>query len=326
MPTQSGSRPSFVDLPKTTDGTPGCAWQVYGSEDQLGTVNLLTPEVVRNAAASIQTGQRYVLSLPLDEPSPPLFGRQPLEHTVMTMGEQGFDDRLDCVYPQGSTQWDALSHFGHSSGFYGGRSHDDVLAGRLGIFEIANVGLAGRGVLLDVARYEHEHGRQLDPTATFGIGPALLQAVADWEGVQFRSGDILCIRTGWVGWYMGLNSKERQAISALSENYLEFQVAGLTSEDAMAEFLWDNGFAAVAVDNPTVEVMPVSLRGTEPSSDDPLHTRVIGLLGLTLGEFFVLDPIAEACAADKRYDFFVTSAPLLIRGGVGSPPNVLAIR
>ena len=57
-----------------------------------------------------------------------------------------------------------------------------------------------------------------------------------------------------------------------------------------------------------------------------MHARVLALLGIPLGEFFDLDALAEDCAADGVYDFFFTSAPLGIPGGIGSPPNALAIK
>jgi hypothetical protein len=57
-----------------------------------------------------------------------------------------------------------------------------------------------------------------------------------------------------------------------------------------------------------------------------MHTTLIPLLGMPIGELWQLDDLAADCAADERYEFFFTSAPLNVPGGVGSPPNALAIK
>jgi hypothetical protein len=323
----SSHRPQYIDLPALDDELSHHAWDVYGTGDRLGTVNLLTPGRVAAAAGEcVRTGERFVLSLPLNEPSPPMFGRRAIVHTVLDMGEQGFDDRLDCFYPQVSTQWDSLSHWGHSTGFYGGASRTDVRNGRLGIDAIGAVGIAGRGVLIDVAGYQLTQGQSIDPTSDFSVGLSLLKEVADWEAVEFREGDILCLRVGWTDWYLGLSSEQRVDVARISEDYAQFRVPGLSAEPDLVRFLWDTGFAAIAVDNPTVEAMPVVPYTGVPTKDDTFHARVIGLLGMTIGEFFKFDELAQACANDDRYEFLFVSAPLIIPGGVGSPPNALAIR
>jgi len=60
--------------------------------------------------------------------------------------------------------------------------------------------------------------------------------------------------------------------------------------------------------------------------ENALHYRTLPLLGLPLGELFVLTPLAEDCARDKRYEFLMASAPMNLEGGIASPPNALAIK
>jgi hypothetical protein len=91
----------------------------------------------------------------------------------------------------------------------------------------------------------------------------------------------------------------------------------------VAEYLWDHGVAAIAVDNPGVE--PFGPGGIGEAGDS-VHTRVLALLGIPLGEFFDLDALADDCAADGVYEFMFTSKPLGIPGGLGSPPNAIAIK
>ena len=84
--------------------------------------------------------------------------------------------------------------------------------------------------------------------------------------------------------------------------------------------LWDLHVAAVATDNPAVEVIP------PPSRDAMLHVHFLPLLGIPLGELWDLDALAEDCATAGTYDAFFTSAPLNMPNGVASPPNAIAVR
>jgi hypothetical protein len=47
--------------------------------------------------------------------------------------------------------------------------------------------------------------------------------------------------------------------------------------------------------------------------------------GLPIGELFDLEALAEECKKQQLWEFFVTSMPLNLYGGVGSPPNAMAI-
>jgi len=83
----SSKRPSFKDLPLRKDDPPFSAWGLYGPSDKLGTLNLLTPEVVAQAAQEIKTGVRIGLDLPLDYLATPSAGRIPFRHEIFTRGE-----------------------------------------------------------------------------------------------------------------------------------------------------------------------------------------------------------------------------------------------
>ena len=90
---------------------------------------------------------------------------------------------------------------------------------------------------------------------------------------------------------------------------------------AMAAWLWNNRVAAVATDSPAVEPLPMDFM-----DEGLLHYRALPLLGLPLGELFILAPLAKDCAEDGRYEFMLVSAPLHVEGGVASPPNAVAIK
>jgi kynurenine formamidase len=124
-----------------------------------------------------------------------------------------------------------------------------------------------------------------------------------------------------------LDPAGRQQVSEASRSFVDLRSPGLGPGPAIAEWLWDHGVAAVAVDNPGVEPFPLTA-ALPPGGgiDDSLHARVLALLGIPLGEFFDFDALADDCARHASHEFCFTSAPLRIPGGIGSPPNALAIR
>lgn len=106
------SFPSFDDLPLQKDGPPGNAWGLYGQDDQLGRLNLLTPAVVKYAASTILEGTRISLDWNLDKPSAPAFKRQHFRHDLINKAPRAENDDVLCLNTQSSTQWDGFRHFG----------------------------------------------------------------------------------------------------------------------------------------------------------------------------------------------------------------------
>lgn len=299
----------YDELPVAANGL-RCAWAEFGPDDQRGTVNRLTDEIVAAAVAEVRTGQRVNISLPLTEPNPSFFDRKPYRHTIMPMSIPFLqDDVLDQFYPQCSTQWDGLRHRGDPRiGYYGGVSAQDAgsLDGKLGIGVWADTGLTGRGVLADIDLP--------DPADRHPLTPDEIERALARQGTHPRPGDILLVRTGYLGRFLAASPDERVRLRDSDT------CAGLDASEAMAAYLWDTGFAAVAVDNPTGEVSP-----RDPSVPS-LHTLLIPMLGFALGEFFDLDELARVSAADGRYSCLVVSVPLNLPAGVGSPANAIAIR
>jgi kynurenine formamidase len=307
--------PRFDDLPQLAELGLRHAWGVWGDDDRLGTINLLTPDRVLAATAGVRTGEVISLDLPLDVPDPPLFGRQPFEHHVFALNRNEMDDRLDGFHLQGSTQWDALSHVRcRQFGYWGGRTEDPTAERNdLGIEHWADRGIAGRGVLVDVERWATERGEPFDPLSPRAVTAAELAAVLDHQGTSVEAGDILCVRTGWVGAYRTLDAARRKP-------YAEAPTfAGLRADEDVARFLWDAHVAALCCDNPAVEVVP-----GDPAVGS-LHRRLLPLLGFALGEMFDLERLALRCAALRRWTFLFVAAPLKVPGGVGSPGNAVAI-
>lgn len=307
--------PTYDELPELPGVGVRHAWDVWGREDELGSINHLTPARVAAAAALVRSGELVSLDLPLDEPNPPLFGRQPYDHVVFALNRNEMDDRLDGFHLQASTQWDSLNHVRcREHGYWGGRLQDPTEGPNgLGIDRWADHGVAGRGVLVDVAGWRAARGEAWDALQPSAVTAADLQAVLDTQGVALAEGDVLCVRFGWVGAYRALSPEGRVA-------YAEGPAfAGLRADEATARFVWDHRVAALCCDNPAVEVVP-----GDPAVGS-LHRRLLPSLGTALGEMFDFERLAERCRAAGRWEFMFVAAPLKVRDGLGSPGNAVAI-
>jgi kynurenine formamidase len=305
-------RPYYAELPA------GNARGVFGPDDQLGCLNLLTCERTAAAAALVRTGELFSLNASLMNYNVPNFfasrgtARGAPKHTVIALKSAKIrrDDYLDAFYPQAGSQWDHFRHCGDpdTETFYNG--HTDATCG---IDAWAERGIAGRGVLLDVARWTAEAGDPIDWLSPREITVADLERTAAAQRVSVEEGTILLMRVGWQEGYSKLTPEERAALPSSSPS-----APGLEPSPAIAERLWDWGIAAIGSDNPQLEVY-----SSERYSI--LHDDLLGRLGIPIGEFWLLDALAAACAAQKRYEFLFTSAPLNVAGGVGSTANALAI-
>ncbi|MBS1845325.1 MAG: cyclase family protein [Actinobacteria bacterium] len=306
--------PRYEELPRIEKLDMPHAWDVLDRD--LGTLDRSGPEQVRAAAELVRDGSVVPLNLPLNEPDPPLFGRDPIRQEIFATDRNTLDDRFDAFYPQGSTQWDGLRHVrAREFGFFGGIT-DDFRAGdeRLSIEHWARRGIVGRGVMLDVVAHRRRHGIDYDPFGAVPIEADELEAIAADQDVELRHGDVLCLRTGWIDAYRELGPAARERLA------VEARVSGLAGSDAVARFLWDSGAIAIAADNPTLEVAP-----GDPAVGS-LHRRLIPLLGFVVGELLDLGTLAGLCGSDSRWDFMFVSIPLYLPGGVGSPANAMAIR
>lgn len=316
--------PLFSELPTVGETGERHAWDAFGHNDQLGTVNLLGADQVKQAALMIRRGKVINLNLPLNYPIT-LYDtptRSGYKHHI-EVSRAGRDDYLDNFAMQGSTQWDSLRHIRFREfGYYGGRLDQDVDdKHELGIEHWARHGIIGRGILLDAERYLKECGGLPSMTEKLSIGGHLLEEIAHAQRVEFRVGDILLLRTGWMAWYKALEADKREKLrGTLHPGPGGLRCPGLDAERATAAWLWDHRIAAIAADNPAVEALPVEPR---PGFQ---HRRLIALQGMPLGELWDLDDLASDCVADRVYEFMLVSAPLYLPGGVGSPANAYAIK
>jgi kynurenine formamidase len=315
--------PKYYDLPTIGPNNDHHAWEVFGPKDNLGTLNFINPESIVSAAQSIKDGKVICLSLPLDAPYPSLGGGRDLYQHHVNVSRSGRDDYLDKFYLQASSQWDSLRHIRYREfGYYGGYGEEDLdQSDVLGIDFMAKKGVIGRGVLVDVASYFEHINKPIDPQKRFGIKPADLELVLEWQGVSIEPGDILIIRTGWLKWYLSLDEVEKKELAgSLHNGDGGLECPGLETGKETAAWLWDHQISAVASDNPALEALKVirDLGGF-------LHRLLIPLMGMPIGEFWYLEELSSVCKSSSQYSFFLTSAPLNIPKGVGSPNNAYAI-
>jgi kynurenine formamidase len=312
--------PSFDELPAVEGAPPHSAWWLFGKDDQLGLFNLQTPERIAAAAQLVKRGAMFPLNWEMELPNPALYGRGSVRQTIIR-NPVGHDDVLDNFWPQASSQWDSLVHVGHPDhGFYNGVTTADVTGAqgtRCGIEHWARRGIAGRGVLLDMARWFAGQGRPLDCHTSTRITPADLEACRVEQGVEVQTGDVLLIRTGWTSWYLKQDLLTRRELA----NRDTLRAPGLAAGEGMARYLWDLHIVAACSDCPALEAWPPT-----PETGGFLHHYLIGLFGMAIGELWDLERLADDCADDGRWEFFFTSAPLNKLGGVGSPPNAIAFK
>lgn len=308
----SGHRPepSYADLPELGKLGFRHSWDTLSAP--WGTLARIGPDAVVEAAGLVRTGEVFPLNLGIDAFDPPLFGRSAVTHRMFPHDRNTFEDRIDGFNPQASSQWDGLGHVrAREYGWFGGVAEDEV-SRRLGMHHWARRGIAGRGVLLDVAGYREEAGIAYDPFGGEAILPDELLAIAEATGTEFRRGDVVCVRFGWLAEY-----RRRAASGAGAPEITRW--SGLSGAEGTARFLWDHGAAAVAADNPAVEPAPGS------AEDGSLHRRLIPALGFALAELLDLERLAEACRRQNRWEFLFVGVPLPIEGGVSSPSNAVAI-
>ncbi len=335
----------------------GSNWGEFGPDDQLGRLNLITKEKLRQGLAEVREALTFSLSLPLDYPGGTALNprrRPPILRPTLRDGRPNFactladpdcsdvfNDDLAILHLQYSTQWDSLAHVGglfdidgngqKKKVFYNGFTEDDLLIPDRPEDAGIDGDITGRST--SAARklgIEHMavHGVQgravmVDLEAHFGrhhrrVGYDDLAVVLEAEAVEVEKGDILCLHTGFAEMILEMGGQPDPQV-------LHNACCALDGRDRrLLEWITASGVAAIAADNYAVEAFPAAASEAQCCSSLPLHEHCLFKNGIHLGELWRLTPLARWLRERSRSRFLLTAPPLRLPGAVGSPVTPIA--
>src|SRR5262245_11065356 len=281
-------------------------WGRFGPRDQLGTLNLITPEK-RVAAAHLVRSGRTVSAARALPTEPSIENPNPVAHFMTGTASEGWAGDYFAIAPHGfaTSHIDALCHIFYEGKIYNGYPIEKVTghgALELAIHELRD-GIVSRGVLLDIPRARGVQYLE----AGEPIFPDDLERAERDAGLRVEPGDVLLVRTG------------RRALREARGPWDARQsAAGLDA--SCLPWLRARDIAALGCDGVS-DVLPSRIDGVPL----PIHTVAIVVLGLHLIDNLELEPLAEACASERRWEFLLTIAPLVLMRGTASPINPIAV-
>ncbi len=277
----------------------------WGPDDELGTLNLITPEVRRRAARLVTEGVSLSLASDLSLRHGP--------HTDSLTAHLAFPDPVAPIavaddislHVHGwSTHLDALGHVYIDGVGYNERRRDDVFSTeglRVNAITAMRDGVFTRGVLLDVAGARGSSWLPADHV----ISPQELEAAEETAGIRVGAGDAVLVHTGLPA---------RLAAGEADDD------SGHRAGVGVEAVLWLRERDVALFGGDCVDVLP----GRDVQLPLPLHQLGIAAMGLVLLDWPRLEGLVDACARFGRHDFLLTVAPLPIVGGTGSPANPIA--
>ena len=278
-------------------------WGRWGKDDQLGTVNLITPKKRTQAASLVREGISISLSRDMDK-SVGSHNPNPLMHKMLITEDAATDIISINYHGLNTTHLDGLAHFFYKGKIYNGVSAEVVTehgAEVLGIEHMAK-GIFTRGVLVDLA--EHKG------VPFLGHSEAILPEHLDaWEtsgGIDIRPGDAVFIRTGK---WSRLDQKGPE--NSLPFGGLHVSTVTWFKDKHISVFGTDIG----------AELYPSGVEGVL----GPVHVLFLVAMGMPIFDNLDLEHLSRHCKETGRYEFLLTTAPLRIPGGTGSPVNPIAI-
>lgn len=328
----------------------GSNWGDFGPDDQLGRLNLVTPERRKAAALEVREGLAFCLSLPLDCPrhvelhprrKPPEMGyflrgedptlNFPMDRVVPGQTDVVCDDKA-LISLQFSTQWDSLCHIGaqydaHGVGqveatYYNGYRANDHVRGPVDYLHgearrNGPYGATALGIETIAETGLQTRGVMIDLHAHVGlervaVGYERMMRILEADRVEVEPGDVLAFRTGF----------DRSLLARYEDPAAPFdqhRCAGLDGADErLQRWIADSGVVALVSDNEAVEVLPATAAPVH-GPHIPLHHLCLFKLGIPLGELFLLSDLADWLRANGRSRFLFTAPPLRLPGAVGSP-------
>lgn len=334
----------------------GSNWGDFGEDDQLGRLNLLTPEKRRQGAAEVKEGIAFCLSLPLDYPGGNVLNprRHPPRLYATLRGDQAnynfalketnphftdvISDDAVLLHTQYSTQWDSFAHAGslfdadgdgvpevvYYNGWRGGEHVVGAGARASGEPFARFEGVNARALGIENYAVNGVQGRAvlIDLHAHFGrarqlVGYDELMDVMKRDHVEVEPGDMVLFYTGFDNVILEMAKKP-------VAHALENSCAVLNGRDAkLRQWITESNVVALISDNYAVEAFP-SVPGEGHHAALPIHEHCLFKLGIPLGEIWYLADLAKWLRAHKRSQFLLTAPPLRLPGAVGSPVSPIA--
>ncbi|MBV9248237.1 MAG: cyclase family protein [Acetobacteraceae bacterium] len=346
------------DNPRWTRRPEGSTWGDWGVDDELGRLNLVTPEKVLQGIAEVKTGKTFCLSLPLDYPGGNILNPRrtpPVLKPTLRNGKPNMNYPLRCDDPtaldvvcddqvlltlQYSTQWDTLAHVGQMFDVDGDGKPEDVFYNgfRAGRDIIGPVFYDAKGnqtpceeppgarhLSVENMAKTCVQGRavMIDLEAHFGrtgkiVGYDDLMMVLEKDRVVIEPGDFVCLRTGFAQALLEMKKQPDPKVLFSTTSALDGR------DPKLQQWVTDSGAVALLADNYAVEATPA-----RPCADDycatlPLHAHCLFKLGCYLGEMWYLTELADWLRANNRNRFLLTAPPLRLPGAVGSPATPVA--
>jgi kynurenine formamidase len=290
-------------------------WGRWGPDDEMGTLNLITPQKRAQAAGLVREGIAVSCSRLIEPKNAPDVGetRFPPIHYMVSTGEAApekgrwMSSDVIALYYHGMTitHIDSICHM-----FWDGKMYNGKPASLVGVqtkaaaggIQLAKDGVATRGVLLDIAKLKGKDWLE----AGEPVFPEDLEAAERAQGVRVEEGDALCLRLGWYRYRQEVGPREggdRPGLHAATLPWLHERGVSIIVADASQD---------------------VSPSGYEEMTG-PIHSIGIVAMGLWLIDAANFDELAPVCERLNRWDFQFVVAPLNFLHATGSPVNPLAI-
>lgn len=290
----------------------------FGEQDEIGMLNLLTPEIARAAMAAADVTRPYDLAVDYFTGMPGWRGagdqtfQMWMTHTprgtvvdnVMHVDDEqnslvGYSGDAISMYTHSGTHVDALNHFGYHGQIFNGYDEGRHLGSRGWTRAGADKHppIVSRGILLDIPA---ALGLDRLP-ASYGIGEAELREALRRQGLEVRVGDVVLIRTGQMqSW----------------PDHDAYSLNGPGVDLGGARFLARQGAAMLGTDTLSFEQIP----SADPTNWNAVHCYLLGEAGVPILEVANLEELAR----DGVDRFAFVGACLKIAGATGSPIRPLA--
>jgi kynurenine formamidase len=293
-----------------------CNWGRWGSDDEQGTLNFITPAEICRAASLVRSGRSVSMAVPINKVAGPDNPHPAVHYMVQTfdvlsgLGEPRFSlDYLACEFHGDChTHVDALCHIAYKGQLYNGKPAEKITSRGASIEDITAYaqGIVGRGVLLDIPRLRGV--KWLEPGEA--VSAEELEAAEKAEGVRLSKGDVFVFRTG--------HHRRRLEVGPWNNGYNGEGKAGL--HVSVMPWLHERQVAAFFPDGDG-ETVPSNVEGIAY----PVHALQIAAMGMACADSLQFEELVQVCESERRWEFLVMAAPLRLPGGTGSLFNPLAV-